>query len=54
MRLREAFHRTLQIEIERCPYRAPQSWVSRHDCIDKVLRATRRIHLCDSRGLREK
>ena len=54
MRLREALHHTLQIEIERGPYRAAQSRVSRHDCIDKVLRATRRIHLCDFRGLREK
>ena len=49
MRTREALHRTLQIEIERCSYRAAQFRASRHDCIDKVRCAPRRIDMQDAR-----
>src|SRR6266516_6784716 len=53
MRMRQTFDRGLQIEIERCPYCAAQSRVSRHYCINKMRGKTQRIDVHDFRRLRE-
>ena len=53
MRAHQTFDCRLQIEVQRCSHRPAQSRISRHECVDKVRRAPRRIDSDNLRRLRE-
>src|SRR5262249_21771796 len=52
MRASQTFNHRLQIEIEGRPDGTVQSWISRHDCVNKMRRKSRRICASDFRWLR--